>query len=149
MIDETTAEVEEERGPVVEEEPEPKPKRRVKSIAELEKDYRELGNRIRREKRKAAEAERKARTHALIVFGGMIEAETGDWRGVDYDGLAEWIRRHGGELSAFAGDERETGNATEDLRAFEDRRRGGGSSAEASAEIADAPAPETVGGWFA
>lgn len=93
--------------------------------------------RVRQEK-----ADRKARNHAMMVLGGMVEAAVGgDWRKIDFAALDRAIYESGEKLAtATRPQPLETADATKALREFEAWKRSMGKDKKAGA----APAAEPV-----
>ena len=89
--------------------------------------------RVRQEK-----ADRKARNHAMMVLGGMVEAATGgDWRKIDFASLDRAIYESGEKLAAATRPQPlETADATKALRDFEKWKRDTGTAKKSAASPA-------------
>lgn len=104
--------------------------------------------RVRQEK-----ADRKARNHAMMVIGGMVEAAVGgDWRKIDFTSLDRAIYESSEKLAAATKPQPlETADATKALREFEAWKRSMGrekktGAAPAAAGAAPAAEPVEFGG---
>lgn len=95
------------------------------NLEELVRKRDQLNARIKAEQARQRASERKARNHALMVLGGMIERECGgDWRAIDYRRLDALLYRSRKSLAQAKLDEaRETKDATRSLREFEKWKR--------------------------
>lgn len=72
-----------------------------KSVAELEAQRARLDARIKAAKAREGEAARKARNHAMIVMGGLLErAAGGDWTTVDMARMRAWLHAHSSEIAS-------------------------------------------------
>lgn len=91
---------------------------------------------VARLKRQIGEQERKARNHAMMVFGGEVEsAAGGDWRLVDPRALDSWLHVHASEIASLRyGDVPDTSEATKRLREFEAWKREKGEEASRARE---------------
>lgn len=91
--------------------------------------------RVRQEK-----ADRKARNHAMMVIGGMVEAAAGgDWRKIDFASLDRAIYESSEKLAAVTRPQPlETADATKALREFEKWKRDLGASKKSAAVTAAA-----------
>ena len=86
-------------------------------ITQLQAQRKQL---LAREKSEA----RKQRTHALIVFGGLIErACGGDWTAIDPDRLARILESNADVFGRCSGDSFEPKKANARIRAFESKSR--------------------------
>lgn len=94
--------------------------------AKLEAKQKQIENRIKDMKRMEGEKDRKARNHAMAVFGGLVESAVGDWRAVDYDELDRVLYQNRDLLRSCIVEQRETADATKELRAYEQRKREAG-----------------------
>lgn len=102
-------------------------------LEKLELQERQAHERVVRERQRLASVNRKARNHALMTMGGLLEARLGgDWRAVDWDALAAALAACEGELSRACGPALPTDEAKERLRAWEreGRRRRADEAAE-------------------
>lgn len=97
---------------------------RRKTVKELDEEIKAL-----KEKRRAAvvaesRAERKARDHALIVLGGMIESCFPDgWQSINYEEVSLFIKEHQEELRDMCCKTFKTAEATKRLRRWEQKER--------------------------
>lgn len=98
--------------------------------------------RVRQEK-----ADRKARNHAMMVLGGMVEAAVGgDWRKIDFTSLDRAIYESSEKLAAATRPQPlETADATKALREFEAWKRSMGREKKTGATPAAAGAAPAVG----
>lgn len=65
------------------------------SLEELERKRDQINERIKIEKRKRAQEERKAENHAKLVIGGMVLSHfDGDWKTVDFEKLATYFEKY-------------------------------------------------------
>lgn len=69
-------------------------------IRRSSEQLRKLRKRRARAARSATREERAARTHALIVFGGLLASHfpKSDWRRIDPQGLDDWLDRNAESL---------------------------------------------------
>lgn len=122
-----------------------------------EQQIAELEERLRAAKAKQAAGERKARNHALMVMGGLVESHVpGGWRAVDWDALAAWLAAHDGELAGLTQEREDASDALARLRGWERRGRAakasGGADGSADGGGADSAFPPverssvTIGG---
>lgn len=88
-------------------------------LEKLEQKQTQIQNQIKAEKRRLSSENRKARNHALMVIGGLVEAQIGDWREIDWDKLALFLKRNNQALQTVKGEKLETREAAERLRAWE------------------------------
>lgn len=97
----------------------------MSTLDDLVKKRDQLNARIKAEQAKERAAERKARNHALMVFGGLVEHATGgDWREIDYARLDALLHKSAESLRQTATEQgRGTKDATAALRAYEARKR--------------------------
>lgn len=95
------------------------------TLEELERRRAQIQNQIRDKKRALAADERKARNHALMVIGGLVERQVplGDWKSIDWDALAQVISFNGDVFSQCGADSLPTKEAAARLRDWERSRR--------------------------
>lgn len=68
---------------------------RAKTAEELDAQIKVLQERKRQLLAKERQEERKARNHALIVMGAMVEAACGgDWKAIDMHDLNDYLQRY-------------------------------------------------------
>ncbi len=91
------------------------------TLEELERRRAQLDAQIRDKKRAVAKEERKARNHALMGAGGLVMAQApgGDWKRVDWDALATWIKRYGYKVAECETEGLPTKDAAKRLRDWE------------------------------
>lgn len=97
----------------------------MSTLDDLVKKRDQLNARIKAEQAKERAAERKARNHALMVLGGLVEhASGGDWREIDYARLDALLHKSSESLRKTATEQgRGTKDATAALRAYEAKKR--------------------------
>lgn len=98
---------------------------------------RELRKRRARAARSATREERAARTHALIVFGGLLASHVpeSDWRRIDPESLSDWLDRNSESLrNGITRGETTTVEARDSLRRWETERRYGKTESPDDAE---------------
>lgn len=95
------------------------------SIDDLIRRRDQLNVRIRDMQAREQAKNRKARNHAMMVFGGMLEGACGgDWTAVDFGALDKMLYEYAGRLmTARTRDGRSVDDATADLRAYEAWKR--------------------------
>lgn len=98
----------------------------------------QLDAQIKDAKKREADADRRARNHAMMVLGGMVEAATGgDWRKIDFASLDRAIYESGEKLAAATRPQPlETADATKALRDFEKWKRDMGTAKKSAASPA-------------
>lgn len=109
----------------------------------------QLDVQIKDAKKREADADRRARNHAMMVLGGMVEAAVGgDWRRIDFASLDRAIYESSEKLAAATRPQPlETADATKALREFETWKRSMGREKKAGAAPAAASAaPAEFGG---
>lgn len=95
------------------------------TLEELERRQAQLQNQIRDKRRALAADERKARNHALMVIGGLVERRLpdSDWKCADWDAL-ESVLSHNADVFAQCGaDALPTKEAAARLREWERAQR--------------------------
>jgi hypothetical protein len=102
------------------------------TVEQLEARKRELERRIAAAKRHEAEAERKARNHALIIMGTMVErCFPNGWESVDWSELERYFEHYGYAVGRCASEPLDTKGATSRLREWERSHREGEQGGEA------------------
>lgn len=110
------------------------------SINDLIKKRDQLNARIKDMQAREQAKNRKARNHAMMVFGGLLEnACGGDWTAIDYRALDSIVYECAERLMmARTHDGRSVDDATADLRSFEVWKRDMGKSKAAARDDAGA-----------
>ena len=94
-----------------------------RKLEELEAKKAQIEARIKKEKARIGEQERKADNHAKIVIGGMVLAcFEGDWKSVDFSRLQEYLNKYGYAIAKNTCGELPTPEASKRLKNWE---RGG------------------------
>lgn len=89
-------------------------------LEKMEKQLEQLQNRIRAEKQKRSEKERKARNHAMMVLGGMVAKRLdNDWKSLDFEKLDAWLEKYAYKIQECTCDELSLTEAKERLRNWE------------------------------
>lgn len=106
------------------------------SIDDLIKKRDQLNARIKDMQAREQAKNRKARNHAMMVFGGMLETACGgDWTAIDYRALDSIVYECAERLmAARTQDGRSVDDATADLRSFEAWKRDMGKAKAAAHE---------------
>lgn len=91
-------------------------------LEKLQKQQEQIQNRIKAEKAKLSSQNRKARNHALMVLGGMVE-QYADWKTIDWDKLAAWLKQYAYKIAECTQEELEPKQAADRLRAWEKKGR--------------------------
>ncbi|MFR3275905.1 MAG: hypothetical protein ACLTS9_11540 [Sutterella wadsworthensis] len=114
------------------------------SIDDLIKKRDQLNARIKDMQAREQAKNRKARNHAMMVFGGLLEnACGGDWTAIDYRALDSIVYECTERLMASrTQDGRSVDDATADLRSFEAWKRDMGKAKAATREDASAEGQE-------
>lgn len=120
-----------------------------KTLEDLMRRRDQIDAQIRDARVRQEKADRKARNHAMIVLGGMVEAAAGgDWRRIDFASLDRLIYESSEKMaSASRPQPLETSEATKALREFETWKRSMGKQKKTGAAPAAAgaePAAEPV-----
>ena len=91
------------------------------TLEELQRRKKQIEAQISDKKRALAREERKARNHALMVAGGLVmqHAPDGDWKRIDWDKLAEWLKRYGYKITECKTEFLPTDKAYKRLREWE------------------------------
>ena len=106
------------------------------SIDDLIKKRDQLNARIKDMQAREQAKNRKARNHAMMVFGGMLETACGgDWTAIDYHALDSIVYECAERLmAARTQDGRSVDDATAELRSFEAWKRDMGKAKAAAHE---------------
>lgn len=125
----------------------------MSKLEELEARRDRIEAQIKDIKAREAAKERKARNHAMMVLGGLLEQHMGgDWRAVDFEALDSALHRNEdsfkGRFATHGG--RSTEDAAKALRDFErakrDKGREAGERAAARAALAAVGGGDKQGG---
>ena len=95
------------------------------TLEELERRQTQIQNQIRDKKRALAADERKARNHALMVIGGLVERRlpNSDWKCADWGALESVLSYNADVFAQCGADALPTKEAAARLRAWERSRR--------------------------
>lgn len=95
------------------------------TLEELERRREQLQNQIRDKKRAMAADERKARNHALMVMGGLVERRLpdSDWKRADWNALESVLSYNADVFAQCGADALPTKEAAARLREWEKEQR--------------------------